>query len=89
MSSTDSNSSEENIKNTNGYIPVENNQYLFRDSSSKAIINTNRKEYLRALKRKQDRTIQLNEMDKLKNEVADIKSMLTQILEKVGSNGTN
>jgi|688.fasta_scaffold952562_2 hypothetical protein len=56
---------------------------LVRDMDSRAILNTNTNEYL-AYKTKRDRERKLNsvvdEIDQIKQDMADIKSMLQQII---------
>jgi len=46
-------------------------------------LNTNKEEIKAAQKRKADRKNKENEIDELKNEVSDIKKILTQIVEKL------
>jgi len=71
-------------------IRVENNSSLARDSSSKAIINTNIDAYknaVQAKKRFQDQQSRIDELtssvDYLKNDVDEIKQMLVKALEKM------
>lgn len=56
---------------------------LVRDMDSRAILNTNTNDYL-AYKTKRDRERKLNsvvdEIDQIKQDMADIKSMLQQII---------
>jgi hypothetical protein len=72
------------------YIPVENTPGMVRDARSGAILNINSSELdqarqrkvLREEKKKQD--MQLREdVEDLKNEIYSIKSLLTQIVEKL------
>lgn len=71
------------------YIPVEGNKDLVRDPNTGAILNTNKKAYFRAVQEKQRRNQEESEYDSLKTEVAELKSMLAQLLEKVNANGSN
>ena len=71
------------------YIPVEGNRDLVRDARSGAILNINKKAYLRAIRERQARSQSVNELDSLKNEVSELKAMLATLLEKVNSNGIN
>ena len=71
------------------YIPVEGNRDLVRDARSGAILNINKKAYLRAIRERQARNQSVNELDSLKNEVSELKAMLATLLEKVNSNGIN
>lgn len=71
------------------YIPVENNKGLYRDSSTRAIINTNKKDYQlymanreRMLSDKQ-RIDELEvKVDSLKDDISDIKDLLLKIVDK-------
>lgn len=71
------------------YLKVLGNDSLVRDTSSGAIINTNRTEYeeymlRRRLAEERENTIKQNaeEITNLKSEMQDIKSMLQQLLDK-------
>ena len=70
-------------------IPVEGNSDLFRDSSTKAIINDNKLEYDSYLSRKKfqekesDRIEDLeNDFDSIKTELNEIKSLLKGLAER-------
>jgi hypothetical protein len=65
------------------YIPVEGNRDLVRDARSGAILNINKKAYLRAIRERQARTQSVDELESLKNEVSELKAMLATLLEKV------
>ena len=56
-----------------GYVKDENG----------AILNTNKEEIKAAQRRKAQRLSQEKELSELKDEVGDIKKMLTQIVEKL------
>ena len=71
------------------YIPVEGNKDLVRDPRTGAILNTNKKAYFRAIQDKQRRNAEDSEYESLKSEVAELKEMLAQLLEKVNANGSN
>jgi len=71
-------------------VKVDGHTGLGRDSKTGAIININKKEVETARERKKRRQevreekLKLeSQVDHLENEVADIKHMLTQILEKL------
>ena len=74
----------------NNLIPVEGENYLFRDSKSNAIINTNASDYERYVTR---RKVKAKENDKvtnmeedlanLKNEMNEIKSLLKELVYNV------
>ena len=70
-------------------IPVEGNSSLFRDSTTKAIINDNKLEYDSYLSRKKfqekesDRIEDLeNDFDSIKTELNEIKSLLKGLAER-------
>ena len=70
-------------------IPVEGDSSLFRDSTTKAIINDNKLEYDSYLSRKKfqekerDRIGDLeNDFDSIKTELDEIKSLLKGLAEK-------
>ena len=70
-------------------IPVENREGWFRDPDSNAIVNCNKSAYdqymasfnKRERKEKQFTSLQ-TDVDGLKSDISDMKSMLTQLLEK-------
>lgn len=73
------------------FLKVKENENLVRDSNSQAVINTSRSEFENAKKRKQaslesqqkQKTL-VEDINNLKEEVNDIKSLLQEILVKVG-----
>ena len=65
-----------------GYVKVEGHHGYVKDETG-AVINTNREEIDAAKRRKAERKKQENEINKLQDEVSDIKKMLTQIVEKL------
>ena len=65
------------------YKDVEGHSNLVRDTSTGAILNINKDEISAARKRKLERRQKEQEFDNLKDEVGDIKKMLTQIIEKL------
>jgi hypothetical protein len=62
---------------------VEGHGNLVRDTSTGAILNINKEEISAARKRKLERRQKEKEFEDLKNEVSDIKNMLTKIIEKL------
>ena len=70
-------------------IPVTDREGWFRDPDSNAIVNCNKSQYdqymasfnKREKKEKQFTTLQ-TDVDALKSDISDMKSMLTQLLEK-------
>tara|TARA_A100001035_G_scaffold221371_1_gene181590 strand:+ start:38 stop:247 length:210 start_codon:yes stop_codon:yes gene_type:complete len=65
------------------YIKIEGHNGYVRDKKSGAVLNLNKSEIEAAKKRKQERATKEQELDNLKNEVSDIKIMLTKIIEKL------
>ena len=65
------------------YIKVEKDPELVRDTNTGAILNINKDEINAARKRKLERRQKQKEFEDLKNEVGDIKNMLTKIIEKL------
>ena len=70
-------------------IPVENREGWFRDPDSHAIVNCNKSQYdqymasynKREKKEKQFTSLQ-TDVDALKSDISDMKSMLLQLVEK-------
>lgn len=62
-------------------IPVEGHKGLYRDESSTAIINTDIKGYEDYITTKQNYIEEKTRMDKLEDEIKDIKSLLLKLLE--------
>ena len=67
------------------YIKVEGHTNLIRDNNSGAVLNINKNDISAARKRKLERRQKEQEFEDLKNEVGDIKNMLTKIIEKLDS----
>jgi len=70
-------------------IPVENREGWFRDPDSHAVVNCNKSQYeqymasynKREMKEKSFNTLQ-NDVDALKSDISDMKSMLLKLVEK-------
>jgi len=60
--------------------PIENDESLIRDMKNNAILNTNMTA-LQAYRKRRNRDV---ELDQLKSDVNEIKSLLTQLLNKEG-----
>jgi len=67
---------EENKKNL---IPVEGHHNLFRDPNTGAIINSDKSGYMQYIRLKEQRQKEKNELDQLKSDIAEIKSLLREI----------
>jgi len=60
-------------------IPVEGHNNLFRDRNTGAIINDDSSGYVQYKKMKQRRQTEREELDILKNDIEEIKSLLKEI----------
>lgn len=76
------------------YVPIEINRDLVRDVSNRALLNTNLEELktyyaerdLR-LKELQEKQIMEQKVNKLEEDITDIKNMLRDIVQMKASNG--
>jgi hypothetical protein len=66
-------------------IPVEGHPNLYRDSKTNAIINTDKTAYNNYLKSLSSKEKEKKEIEDMKNELDEIKTLLYQLLEKNGS----
>ena len=73
------------------YLKVEGHEHLVRDMGSKAIVNTNRFAYVAAIQRSKNAQKEKDELrdatreiNILKSEMHEIKSLLLQLVEKDG-----
>ena len=66
-------------------IRVEGHKNLKRDEETGAIINTDSTEYNRYLNTIKNRRSQKNEIDEIKSDITEIKSILMQLLKKKNS----
>jgi hypothetical protein len=62
-------------------ISVEGHKNLKRDNETGAIINVDSTEYNRHVQNKKNRKIRQDEIDNIKNDISEIKTILMQILE--------
>lgn len=62
-------------------IPVEGHRGLFRDENSNAIVNCNDYEYQEYLKLKSSSLKEKSEIDLLKGEIEELKSILSNLLK--------
>jgi predicted transcriptional regulator len=60
-------------------IQVENEQNLFRDKSTGAIINTDSAGYSQYMRMKKRRQTEREELDTIKDDIEEIKSLLREI----------
>jgi hypothetical protein len=66
-------------------IPVEGNPDLYRDEKSNAILNCNSKKYDEYLSMKTRKLTEKNEMEKMKEEINEIKSLLQILVDKINT----
>lgn len=62
-------------------IPVEGHKSLYRDEESNAIINCNKNEYDEYLNTKTNILNEKKEIESLKHELGEIKSLLFQLIK--------
>jgi hypothetical protein len=62
-------------------IPVEGHKGLYRDEKSNAIVNCNDYEYQEYLRAKNSSLDEKGEIENLKTELTEIKSLLAKLLE--------
>ena len=67
---------------TDNLIPVEGENYLFRDTTSIAIINTNSSDYNSYISRKQFQQSEKERLDSLESEIGEIKSLLKALAQR-------
>lgn len=60
-------------------IKVEGHSNLYRDAQSGAVINSNRSEYEKYMKAKQNRNGMRNEINTLKQDLDEIKQLLKKL----------
>ena len=65
--------------NQEDLIPVEGHSNLFRDKNTGAIVNTDSSGYTQYKKLKQRRQTEREELDTLKKDIDEIKSLLKEI----------
>ena len=61
-------------------IPVEGHKNLYRDEDSGAIVNTDSSEYNQYMQMKSARLTQREELDKMREDIDEIKFLLKQII---------
>ena len=63
-------------------IPIKDNKNLFRDEKSGAVINTDTNGYAQYKKMKSNKKSQKEELDRMKEDIEEIKLLLKQIVSK-------
>jgi hypothetical protein len=66
-------------------IPVKENKGLFRDEKTNSIINCDDLQYEEYMKIKQLKTKEKSELEELKSDINEIKSVLKILLEKINN----
>lgn len=65
------------------YLKVEGSQTLVRDTSTQAILNTDKKTINQAREAKKLRQSQNNEVVELRKEVREMKDLINKLIEKL------
>ena len=65
------------------YKQVEGRSDLFRDTENGAIVNTDKSAYLAYKAKKNQRLNEMGRIDKLQNEIDEIKSLLYKVIDKL------
>jgi hypothetical protein len=66
-------------------IPVEGNPGLYRDEKTNAILNCNDRKYNEYLKVKTEKMVEKNELEQMKTEMNEIKSLLKILVDKINT----
>ena len=65
------------------YKQVEGENNLFRDTDTGAIINTDKSAYIAYKNKRQQKHKEMNRIEKLQNEIDEIKSLLYKVIDKL------
>ena len=66
-------------------IPVKGHQSLFRDEKSNAIVNTDKTAYQSYMNTKRVNSDKQVELDEMKKEIQELKSLLNKLASKITS----
>jgi hypothetical protein len=69
-------------KPSNNLITVEGNPSLKRDPKTNAIVNTNNQGYEEYIRNRESKKSQQEEIESIKTDIAELKSLLLQVLNK-------
>ena len=69
-------------------IPVEGEKNLFRDENSGAIVNCDTFAYSQYIKMKNEKKKQREEIDKIKEDISEIKNLLREFIDGSKQNST-
>lgn len=67
--------------NSNDLIPVEGHSNLFRDRNTGAILNKDKSAYLNYVRLKEQKQREKNEIDEIKKDIEEIKSLLKEFID--------
>jgi vesicle coat complex subunit len=68
------------MTDNNDLIPVEGHNNLFRDRNTGAILNNDKSGYVQYVRLKEQKQKERNEIDQLKKDIDEIKSLLREII---------
>ena len=63
-------------------IPVEGHKHLYRDEKSGAIVSSDSQGYLQYKKLREQRKYQENEINRLREEIDELKSLISGLINK-------
>lgn len=63
-------------------IPVEGHKHLYRDEKSGAIVSSDSQGYLQYKKMREQRKYQENEINRLREEIDELKSLISGLINK-------
>lgn len=63
----------------NNLVPVEGHNNLFRDRNTGAILNTDKSAYIQYIRLKEQRLKEKSEIDQMKKDIEEIKSLLREL----------
>lgn len=66
--------------NNNDLIPVEGHSNLFRDRNTGAILNKDKSAYLNYVRLKEQKQREKNEIEDIKKDIEEIKTLLKEII---------
>lgn len=64
-------------------IPIKDNRGFYRDEKTNAILNCNDVQYNEYIKMKNKKSLEDQELDKIKNDIEEIKNALKTLIETI------
>ena len=64
-------------------IPIKDNRGFYRDEKTNAVLNCNDVQYNEYIKMKNKKSLEDKELDKIKNDIEEIKSALKTLIETI------